>query len=294
MRRKFGWVPNLTGNLNSEIQNIRDILKQLDYKEENDCFSKFDCMSDKRRHRILNKLGIKIHKIEIKLVNDRQYEITVKSRGKNEKTLLKGLANLLDDRGLVKYEIKVNRLDLKKTRPEDQIHRVVRDLLHKHIHHESDLPLRTVSSKDENSAKEELYNMYLEKFKDYKKAISYYLRTPLLRLDKVYKDVLRMSGEVIYAKRFCQIYALPEDYTKTIESFEETAHKFLREVTQAEENRRFWINVLLTFVMIFLSYVMARDRIPIPLTYLDYADWIFSLFILTVFLCSLYKMFRPI
>ncbi len=196
MRRKFGWVLNLTGNLNSEIQNIRDILKQLGYKEENDCFSKFDCMSDKRRHRILNKLGIKIHKIEIKLVNDRQYEITVKSRGKNEKTLLKGSANLLDDKGLVEYEIKVNRLDLKKTKPEDQIHRVVRDLLHKHIHHESDLPLRPIDANDENSAIEELYRAYLEKFKDYKKTISNYLKVPILKLNSVYKDALRMRGDI--------------------------------------------------------------------------------------------------
>lgn len=98
------------------------------------------------------------------------------------------------------------------------IHRFIRDVYHKHIHHSGDLPLYPVLSNDKKSAIEEILNQYRQKVRDYHQESKDFINSG--RLDDALYSIFSGRGEMQFAKSFANLFFTGERRESYIKTFE--------------------------------------------------------------------------
>jgi len=234
--------------------------------------------------------------------------------------LVKGFAEIRDN-GLTRYTVKEDNLkdeevggflgsfrrlfkiicslifktdfktDDEKLHAADYLHIVVRDIFHKHIHHHSDMPLKTVTAESCGNAYSEILKEYHNKFIEYKRGISSKIKGIPLHIDFVIEEISRAKGELSYARHFASIFNIDSDFSQFKESFGALQLR----AQNISKGMRFWINVLLTWMVIFLNLVLGgKDYFGSlkPILANPFIMYAFIFVPLLIFLIPLFMMFR--
>lgn len=246
--------------------NIKRLLRVADWEEKIEgIFQKEIIISDRLLHpKHLVKLS-NIHKDEDLL--KRNLEIWPSPFlqklffPREKQPLIKGQSEIHAS-GLVKLKIDQYPTSEKYEHPEEQMHKVIRDVFHKHVHHSSDMLLPPVDAQDKMEASEKIILRYLEKFIIYKRKWSH------VRPKDALNDVMRAQGEIEYAQSYLAIHdsKLQSDFLKGVgDSFK----RFRNTFKILEGRSRDVIRLALNFMMFGLTmYVLL-----VTIILLDLPSW---------------------
>ncbi len=139
---------------------------------------------DKTKKKVSLEGSDKIYKLQdVRMMGINSLIFTVKRK-------LKCISPELKEEG---RKIKIYRDSMNKAQ---DIHILVRNHIHFHLHHSNDMPLFPVKPDkpdDEDLAKREILRAFLKKFIEYKRGIG------KVDLEHTEKDILRAMGEIVYA-----------------------------------------------------------------------------------------------
>ncbi len=267
-----GWVPKLSHEM--MIKTKDDDYKIFDKVKGDDLKKVFEdepmLLSDKRSDILFNnkhKICFSGHDMTYcRCCKEKIWFVNVEIKGKNNEVLIKGTIDIHKN-GLVRYKILSNKGEDSTIKPQ-VIHKIVRDCLHFHLHHSSDMPLPPVKIDkslppvkidelcDEDLAKKEILKMFLNKFVEYKRKIG------KVRLASAEEDLSRAMGEIIYANSALDKFhstpkkeenkELENDYEGFERSFENFNESF-KVLLQRVSNRR---NRISQYIMMWLSFTI--------------------------------------
>ncbi|MCK4732343.1 MAG: hypothetical protein KAT65_07790 [Methanophagales archaeon] len=180
---------------------------------------------------------------------------------REKQPLIKGQSEIHAN-GLVKLKIDQYPTYEKYEHPEEQMHKVIRDVFHKHVHHSSDMLLPPVDAQDKKAALEKIILSYLEKFIIYKRVWSH------ARPKDALNDVMRAQGEIEYARSYLAIHdsELQSDFFKGVgDSFK----RFMNTFKILEARSRDVIRLAVNYMMFCLTtYVLL-----VTIILLDLPSW---------------------
>lgn len=132
----------------------------------------------------------------------------------------------------------------------NQVHKLVRDIFHQHVHHRSDLLLLTTEATSDLEALSCFQKSYISKFLSYKKLIKYFATNKVVRnYPEAIKLIALASGELLYAKNLIE-HIMPPQFPE--KNFFEFVDKILTNFEKYIENK---ITSYLTVSRIGLSVI---------------------------------------
>ncbi len=218
--------------------------------------------------------------------------LSVKISNREGEKLIEGDA-WINGSGLAKY--KIMYVCPKDSHPERILHKLVRDILHTHVHHSSDLPLPPIKAESEIEAKKKILEEYTFKFMEYKRIAS------KMRLKEAIEDLSRARGEIVYAKSFHELFRGSLEGSPLVMSFESFDESFNILLEKTSEKSHIAVNYailgftsllvamgLLQFLYMFPSWLIPIRTLelhlclllfPLPLSFFIYciAEAIFSM-----------------
>lgn len=188
----------------------------------------------------------------------------------------------IHESGLTKYKVYYPENDCL----ESVLHILVRDVLHSHVHHSSDLPLPPVEAKNGDEAKKGILFEYLRKFVEYKRMIG------KVRIKDSIADIFRARGEIVYANSFYETFRTKltdcSDLVSTFKSFDESFRLLEKKSSDRLHLVAPYILVSLSALVSFISLFTESERFPqwvITLKTISlYWYWPVYAFFLTLFL----------
>ena len=182
---RWSWIPILTPELGISVEdescitlhtfnditadNIKRLLQVADWAvKSDDVFQKEMIISDRLLHlKHLVQLRINNKEKDLLKLDLEIWPSTFPQKlflGQKKQPLIRGQSEIHAG-GLVKLEIGHYPSSDKYKHPEEQMHKVIRDVFHKHVHHSSDMLLPPVDALDKKEAIEKIALRYLEKFR---------------------------------------------------------------------------------------------------------------------------------
>jgi hypothetical protein len=263
---RWSWIPILTPELGISVEdgscitlhtfndttadNIKRLLQVADWAvKSDDVFQKEMIISDRLlplKH--LVQLRINNKKKDLLKFNLEIWPSTFLQklfRGQKKQSLIRGQSEIHAG-GLVKLEIGHHPSSDKYKHPEEQMHKVIRDVFHKHVHHSSDMLLPPVDAPDKKEAIEKIALRYLEKFIIYKR------KWANIRSKDALNDVRRAQGEIEYARSFLTIHEseLEHDFLEKVRT---SFNRFRNTFKILEGRSRDRIRLALDFMMLGLT-----------------------------------------
>lgn len=251
----YGWIPILSRKLiigeklfrDAEINNFEKLFRPCKV-----------LLSDRIFDRIFNLK----HRISYKKINLEECE----ECGENILPLSLSISNWKDER-LVEGDAWIHESGLTKYKSHSEndgweriLHILVRDVLHSHVHHSSDLPLPPVEAKNGDEAKKSILFEYLRKFVEYKRIIGN------VRPDYAVEDIFRARGEIIYANSFYERFRTKltdcSDLVSSFKSFDESFMLLEKKLSGRLHSVPSYILVLLSTLILFTSLFSALERFP--------------------------------
>lgn len=136
--------------------------------------------------------------------------------------------------GLTLYELSDSKYSLHYL--VNQIHKIVRDIFHKHVHHRSDLLLPTTEAVSDIEALCCFQKLYISKFLSYKKIIKYLTTNKTVRnYPEAFKLITLARGELLYAQNLIKNIMPPQLKEK---NFFEYINKTLTNFEKYIENKK--------------------------------------------------------
>ena len=162
--------------------------------------------------------------------------------------------------GLVKHVLdKYPNLE-KYPHPEEQMHKLIRDVFHKHVHHSSDMPLPPVKASDSNDAIKQIALLYLTKFITYKGNLG------KIRVKDALENVMRAQGEIEYACAFLNMQKSnlhPYFFEFAKKSLESLGASFKVLERRFYNNLQLALNSTMILLTLFMLFMMAMIK-PFP------------------------------
>jgi hypothetical protein len=162
----------------------------------------------------------------------------------------------IHESGLTKYKVSYPENDCL----ERVLHILVRDTLHSHVHHSSDLPLPPIEAENGDDAKKSILFEYLRKFVEYKRVIG------KLGLKNAIADIARARGEIVYANTFYEIFckrlAGCSDLMSSFKSFDKSFMILEKKLSDRLHLVPPYILISLSAFLIAISLYMASERLP--------------------------------
>ena len=277
----YGWIPILSRKLIIGEKLFRD----ADINNFEKLFiPRKVLLSD----RIFDRLFNLKHRVFYKKINLEECE----ECGENILHLSLSISNWKDERlvegdvwihesGLTKYKLHSENDCLERV-----LHVLVRDALHSHVHHSSDLPLPPVEAKNEDEAKKSILFEYLRKIVEYKRIIGN------VGLKDAMENIARARGEIVYANSFYETFRTKltdcSDLVSTFKSFDESFRLLEKKSSDRLHLVAPYILVSLSALVSFISLFTESERFPqwfITLKTISlYWYWPVYAFLLTLFL----------
>ncbi|RLG35087.1 hypothetical protein DRN97_00745 [Methanosarcinales archaeon] len=278
----YSWIPILSRKLvigeklfcDADINNFEKLF-----------ISNKMLLSDRRFDRLFNRK----HKVSYGRINFRECEecgekilhLSLNVLNWKGEILVDGDA-WIHESGLTKYKVSYPENDCL----ERVLHILVRDALHSHVHHSSDLPLPPIEAKNGDEAKKSILFEYLRKFVEYKRMIG------KVRLKDAIEDIARARGEIVYANSFYDTFrerlADCSDLVSSFKSFDKSFMILEKRLSDRLHLVPPYILVSLSALILFLSLFRESERFPqwiIPLKTISlYWYWPVYAFLLTIFL----------
>jgi hypothetical protein len=268
----WGWIPRLTRDFYLKEENdfctfpipfdqansgtLNNVLLEI-YSELNGVYFGSALLSDLYLERVLNKK----HKIELvphKNTDGFDIDLLIKSPINN--TIIFKRHAKIRSSGTVSYEIENNNGGDEFVYAM-QMHKLIRDIFHKHVHHSTDLLLPPIKARDENEATQKILDLFLLKFVEYK-AIS-----AKARPKTAMEDFYRARGEVEYSKVFLDLNIRTLDdkkiqcYKDTLQSLSSSFDILLNRLhSRIEQSNNFLIWSLTLYVLGF-TIIMSKGSV---------------------------------
>jgi hypothetical protein len=277
----YGWIPILSRKLIIGEKLFRDV-------EINNFEKLFIPRKVLLSDRIFDRLfGLK-HRVFYEKINLEECE----ECGENILHLSLSISNWRDER-LVEGDAWIHESGLTKYKSHSEndtsvrdLHILVRDILHSHVHHSSDLPLPPIEAKNGNEAKKSILFEYLRKFVEYKRMIG------KVGIKDAIEDIARARGEIVYANSFYKTFRTKltdcSDLVSSFKSFDKSFMLLEKKLSDRLHLVAPYILVSLSALVSFISLFSESERFPqwvITLKTISlYWYWPVYAFLLTLFL----------
>jgi hypothetical protein len=165
-----------------------------------------------------------------------------------------------------------------------QMHKLIRDIFHKHVHHSTDLLLPPVEANELDEAARKIAELFFLKFVDYK-----YLSAPPIKPKQAVENLYRAKGEIEYARVFVELHKLSysarkeRDYIDSCSSFANSIDILINRLT-GRVNRAHSSMLISTSLFILSITSMLPDIRIVDGTYnIYFIDAIFAMSFLAGF-----------
>jgi hypothetical protein len=173
-----------------------------------------------------------------------------------------------------------------------QMHKLIRDIFHKHVHHSTDLLLPPVRADNEKEAMQKIMELFFSKFMEYKNT-SVNAR-PKLAIE----DFFRAEGEIEYAKTFLDIHirefmdGKAHNYKKNLNSFSDSFDVLLKRLQIRLDRAHNCMIISVSFLILSITIMAVKldvfERVKLGM----FSDILVNAFIVSALLPGIYFLWE--